>query len=433
MRRFLVDSIVVLLMSQLAWAEYHEPSPSEDAGDAITHYVRVMTSETEPWETRCDAEDVLQGFDAGPVLRAVLGHISKGMPRPPIWNSAGREHDKEAPVEWQIYYAIDRSWRHHLRGPPSAELGRLLLGFLPHVETPAGLGRVLHDIARHWHPDAEEPLRQLIADPEGILSVRRAAGFCLMLHRGEEYHEVLLDLARGTAGEERREWWNLLVDPRHKAETGVDAAVVALGLDVLAEERSVSPGHVHGAYFIACNLGGYVDQDFKPDQSRDEYQGEHGLLDTFFIDAVENALAWWDENRHVYVLSSGLPTDFIEQFDRMFLSMESLRYQDNVALLDSIDTERLSALDRETVRLKLRSFLSARNVSRGYADDCTQTGVADPFAFLRLQSVRILARVGRQEDIPFLRGLGTSRDAEHPLFEEEREKAIAALGDASIQ
>jgi len=440
MKRFLAVSMIVLIMSQLAWAEFHEssltelavsrPHRAEDTGGAITHYIRVMTSEMEPWEARCDAEDVLQRFDAEPVLSALLERVSKGMPQPPIWNSAGREHDREAPVEWQIYYAIDRSWRYHLRGPPSAELGQLLLGLLPRTETPAGRERVLDDIARHWHPDAEEPLRQLMVNRAGSLGVRRAAGFCLMLHKGEVYHEVLLDLARGAAGEERREWWDLLVDPRHKAKTRVDSAVVALGFEILVEERSVNPGYVHGAYFVACSLGEYVDQDFKPDQSRDEYQGEHGLEDTFFTDTVENALAWWDENRHAYAPSSDLPADFVERFDRMFLSSEPLRYQDNVALLDSIDAERLSALDRETVRSKLKSFLSARDVNRGYADDCMQTGVADPFAFLRLQSVRVLARVGAAEDVPFLRGLDTSRDAEHPLFKEEVQKAIELLKDA---
>ena len=99
MRRFLTASIIVVAMSQLAWAEYHELSPSEDVGRAIAHYVGVMTSEMEPWEVRCEAEDALRGFDVEPVLRAVLGHVSKGMPQPPIWNSAGREHDRDAPVE----------------------------------------------------------------------------------------------------------------------------------------------------------------------------------------------------------------------------------------------------------------------------------------------------------------------------------------------
>lgn len=125
--------------------------------------------------------------------------------------------------------------------------------------------------------------------------------------------------------------------------------------------------------------------------------------------------------------ASDLPADFVERFDRMFLSSEPLRYQDNVALLNSIDAERLSVPERETVRLRLRSFLSAGNVGRDYADDCVQTGVADPFAFLRLGSVQILARVGTREDVEFIRGLDTRRETEHPLFEEECARAIAEL------
>ncbi len=28
-----------------------------------------------------------------------------------------------------------------------------------------------------------------------------------------------------------------------------------------------------------------------------EYQGEHGLKETFFSDTVKNALAWWESNK----------------------------------------------------------------------------------------------------------------------------------------
>lgn len=234
------------------------------------------------------------------MLDALLPHVSKGMPSLPIWNSAGREHDREAPVEWQIFYAVDRSWRHHLRGAPSEELGALLLELLSRAETGFGRQRALFDLSRHWHPDAEDPLRDLMVDPEQDLIVKLAAGFALMLHRGEAYHGTLLDLASGSAGDEKREWWNLLVDPRHKSETGIDPAVVRLGFEVLTEEREANPDYVHGAYFVACNLGDYLGHEFKPDQRQRKYRGQHGLRDSFFADTVDRAFTWWEENRHDY-------------------------------------------------------------------------------------------------------------------------------------
>jgi hypothetical protein len=274
-------------------------SASEESATAAD-CVHIMTSEAEPWARRCEAEDRLHGCDAESVLSALLPHVSKGMPAPPIWNSLGREHDREAPIEWQIYYAVDRSWRHHLRGAPSEELGALLLVLLERADSVLGRQRILFDLSRHWHPDAEEPLRRRMLDPEQDLLVRRPAAYALVLHRSGAYHDTFLDLASGSTGEERREWWKLLADPRHKGATGIDPAVVRLGFDVLAEEMEANPDHVHGAYFIACTIGGYVEQEFKPDQDSRKHRGPHGLRESFFADTVENALAWWEAHRGDY-------------------------------------------------------------------------------------------------------------------------------------
>ncbi len=288
----LIITALVLCVARAALADTGERTVSD--------CVCIMTSESEPWADRGEAEDCLKELDAESVLDALLPHVSKGMPSLPIWSSAGREHDREAPVEWQVFYAVDRSWRHHLRGAPSEQLGALLLGLLSRAETASGRQRVLFDLSRHWHPDAEEPLCQLMTDPEQDLIVTLAAGFDLMLHCGKSYHGTFLDLASGSSGDEKREWWNLLVDPRHKSITGIDPAVVRLGFEVLAEERETNPEYVHGAYFITCNLGNYIDHEFKPDQDQRKYRGRHGLKDSFFADTVGRALAWWEERRRDY-------------------------------------------------------------------------------------------------------------------------------------
>jgi hypothetical protein len=124
---------------------------------------------------------------------------------------------------------------------------------------------------------------------------------------------------------------------------------------------------------------------------------------------------------------AALPADFISSFDRLFLSPEPLRYQDNVVLLNAIHPENLTDHEKEIVRENLKKFLSFNYDGRGYAKDCYQTGIADPFAFLRLKCVKILSHIGKKEDAAFIRQLYKRRGVNHPLFGEECEKAIKEL------
>jgi len=126
---------------------------------------------------------------------------------------------------------------------------------------------------------------------------------------------------------------------------------------------------------------------------------------------------------------AALPQDFASRFDKLFLSQAPLRYQDNTALLDGVHPEKLSAEQRDTVRAKIKEFLARKDVAVTYAKDCLQTGVADPLAFLRLQSVRILAQVGKKEDVDFIRQLDKRPGIGHPLYVEECEKAMRELGN----
>jgi len=73
-----------------------------------------------------------------------------------------------------------------------------------------------------------------------------------------------------------------------------------------------------------------------------------------------------------------------------------------VVLLNAIYPENLTNHEKEIVREKLKKYLSFNYDGRGYAKDCYQTGVADPFAFLRLECVNILAHVGKKEDAVFI-------------------------------
>ena len=130
---------------------------------------------------------------------------------------------------------------------------------------------------------------------------------------------------------------------------------------------------------------------------------------------------------HSRKVDANLRPDFESEFDRLFLSGEPLRYQDNVGFLKSIQVTALNPAEREIVRTKLKRFLSAKIEKREYAKDSEHTGVASEIAFLRLQALQLLALVGTREDIEFIENLDFSSEREHPLFSEECAKTTAKL------
>jgi HEAT repeat protein len=123
---------------------------------------------------------------------------------------------------------------------------------------------------------------------------------------------------------------------------------------------------------------------------------------------------------------ASLPSEFESEFDRLFLSQEPLRYQDNVQFLESILELELDTEEQELVSAKLKEFLTAALKPRPYAPDSIHTGVASEIAFLRLQAVQLLGEIGLKEDVEFIRNLEKLSE-EHPLFDEECQKAIEKL------
>ena len=121
-----------------------------------------------------------------------------------------------------------------------------------------------------------------------------------------------------------------------------------------------------------------------------------------------------------------MPSEFEADFDRLFLSQEPLRYQDNVQFLEAILALELNPQERDLVSTKLKEFLTAESKPRPYTPDSTHTGVASEMAFLRLRAVQMLGEIGTKEEAEFIRNLDTKSE-EHPLFEEECRKAIEKL------
>src|SRR5688572_8295298 len=76
-----------------------------DAKKADALIARIMDTKAS-WDDRCVAEDKLAKLKPDVVLPRLLKHAAKPMPSGGIYNSAGRESDKNAPVQWQIWYAV---------------------------------------------------------------------------------------------------------------------------------------------------------------------------------------------------------------------------------------------------------------------------------------------------------------------------------------
>jgi hypothetical protein len=128
-------------------------------------------------------------------------------------------------------------------------------------------------------------------------------------------------------------------------------------------------------------------------------------------------------------ITNVLNPDFSNEFDRLFLSDETLRYQDNLAFLEAIPLEDLNSDEIDLVRIKLKAFLLLENQNRPYAPDSIHTGVASEIAFLRLYAVQVLGEIGTREDAEFIRNLTLQPEGEHPLFQEECDKAIENLNE----
>jgi hypothetical protein len=252
------------------------------------------------WLDRQKVEERLKQLPSDEVLPILLLEVAKGMPDGPIWSSAGPNHDKNAPPEWQAYYAVYRVWKYHLKGVPSQVMGELLLTLLKEANTPAAKIMVIDGLFRHWISKAEKPIAELLQDSSEDYTVRWSSAQVLLRHIGIAYHNKVLEMVKSESGQSKYRLFVLLVEPPYAKQSGVDSDVVCLGFGMIEEERKADPDYNSTAYFIARYLETYLSQRFAPDQYLKKYQDKHGLNDSFFRDTVDNALKWWTENMQKY-------------------------------------------------------------------------------------------------------------------------------------
>lgn len=162
------------------------------ADPATEEVVARMTDLNASFKNRCAAEDELAKLPPQQVLPALLPYLAKGMPKDPIHNSSGREMDRNAPIPWQIYYAVARAWGEQIDGLPRKDGGKVLLALLKEVATDKERIPVLYALANRWDPAAEPELARLLGDANASRDVQLYAALPLIIHGKNDYRDVML-------------------------------------------------------------------------------------------------------------------------------------------------------------------------------------------------------------------------------------------------
>lgn len=255
-------------------------------GDDVQQLITVMTSPTESWDTRVDAERKLETLSAHTVLENLLPHVSKPMPEGLIYNSGGRERDKFASVPWQIHYANGRVWWHHTSDKSVAPT---LMNLIKKAKTRYGKDRVLSAMHRCWVPEMEKPVAEILLDAAADDASRRRAAYVLSYRNIGPYLPTLLERARAVNPGQENLWLQLLISTRVKSKSGILNSVTELAFKHLEAQSKRDSGLV-GAYGTARRLEPYLDQKFVPTDSTPDDASYHSTI-------VENALKWWQQNR----------------------------------------------------------------------------------------------------------------------------------------
>jgi hypothetical protein len=258
-------------------------------GDDVQQLITVMTSPTESWETRVDAERKLETLSAHTVLENLLPHVSKPMPEGPIYNSGGRERDKFASVPWQIHYASGRVWCHHKRDKSVAPT---LIKLMKKAETRHGKASILTAMQFCWVPEMEETVAEILLNPSDD-DMNRYTAACTLAGRKlasrefGQYLPTIFERARSIEAGQQNFWLQLLISTRVKSKAGVSTSATELAFEHLEAQRK---RNVDLAYGTARRLEDYLDQKFVPNDMTREDAGYRSTT-------VENARRWWQQNR----------------------------------------------------------------------------------------------------------------------------------------
>ena len=260
------------------WIENDLPLSERDA--------LVEASKNEPFEK------------IAPIVLAVLIEPPQNMPgyygdKP--WNA---DHLSSESRKYLMAAAV---WSDVLEPKDDRAKAEILLALLQEASSPVEAKILIHAIRwSHWFTDAEPVLADIASNKERALHLRLNSVIALLGRCDiNRYMPLALEIVRLTnEGMPRSQAFSDATNLGNRLYTLTYAnreAVLSSGFDIL---KRLSDEDLRHGYFVALDLGFIlkIEDDFKPNQREEKYQGEHGLADEFFEDTVRNALAWYSKN-----------------------------------------------------------------------------------------------------------------------------------------
>jgi hypothetical protein len=218
--------------------------------------------------------------------------------------------EERCPESERIRYAAGTIWRAVTEraeaGSLSEPLAKLCLEDRPEGERLFYLNALFY---RHYGQLAKAALERLAHDkaqpPEiGV----KAAEILVQRVDADVYMRVLIDACDRIKDSSPRSERFRFATERLAGKISADSRKAILNYG-FAQLRQIDDGKSGRGYFLAMHLGSIIgikpirdgQGAFAPDQRLQQYQGEHGLKDSFFQDTVNNAQEWWRKHERDYV------------------------------------------------------------------------------------------------------------------------------------
>lgn len=290
---------------------------SLSASELLTKILSLDTLDDE-WSA---AEKQFEALPTKAALPVLFPEVAKGIPDGfsyAAYNCSDPLRDRKVPG-WGEFCVVNWLWCKELACLERRnEVSTVLLELWSHPISFYGHMVLLQGLCHS--PDAEPRIAKLFRDSAADARLRTEAAVCLLFQDGTKYHREVVAFAQqaplkfNQPGLIRYDiklgqgLFDELASRRHLNESGVDAAVVRMGFELLLgeadeQQKARRYGQIvsdYGQFIYADRLNIYLGTAFEPDRKLPLYAGSEGN-ERFWHDTVANALDWWSKHERQYV------------------------------------------------------------------------------------------------------------------------------------